>query len=197
MGKKADDTADEKNAELERQDLYEVATPQQVQSQFKEERTFTDEELASITTFDDAMDFMAEQFGNVEDIGGVLGNGYTVLNDKQQLVGKPFVIVDARYHPNGSYGPFVTIAVITKNSERYMVNDGSTGIAEQLVQLAQTRGRTKGYMVAGGLDRSTYDICPMCNRSRPVDVDPCNVCGNESKERAEGVTYRLSQAAVE
>jgi len=62
-----------------------------------------------------------------------MGDGFTKLQSKDQLVGKAFFIVRGRFTTGiGKYGEKVTVRIITVNDERYYFSDGSEGIYKQL-----------------------------------------------------------------
>lgn len=85
-----------------------------------------------------------------------LGTGWAVLNnkDKQRLVGVPMLILDWSFN-DGDNGQFVSLKVLT-NTERLIVNDGSTGIAAQLGELSE-QGVTKAIYCKHGLKASNYE----------------------------------------
>src|SRR5260221_13764104 len=56
-----------------------------------------------------------------------------IVSDKSMLCGVPFLIVAVKMNV-GDNGDFVTLLVLTKSGDRYIVNDGSTGIRDQLTQ---------------------------------------------------------------
>ena len=114
-------------------------------------REWTDDDLRSIKTVEDAI----QQFEAVTDVKDVLGTGFDILNDKDRLVGAPFMIVTAREH-KGDFGRFVTCFLVTDNGDRWIINDGSTGIAAQLLSLKDSHGITDGILVKEGLRRSDY-----------------------------------------
>src|SRR5438270_347349 len=61
-----------------------------------------------------------------------LGNGWAVLGSKEKgrLVGVPFLVLSYSMN-DGDNGEFVSAQVVT-NTERLILNDGSTGIYQQL-----------------------------------------------------------------
>lgn len=69
-----------------------------------------------------------------------------ILEDKGRLVGVPFVIVYWEKHEKGNFGSFVSMFIIDKNDNRYIVNDGSTGIRDQLERLSK-ESPTNGMIV--------------------------------------------------
>jgi hypothetical protein len=83
------------------------------------------------------------------------GSPYTVV-DKETLVDKPFVITDVR-HYDGEYGPTIAIMAITEDNDLVVINDGSTGIYQQVVGLVAEHGRKAGIKVKGGLRVSKYE----------------------------------------
>lgn len=74
-----------------------------------------------------------------------LGEGYHLLQgkaEKKRLIGIPLVVIDWVTNP-GKFGGFVTIKVVTgvpvifdgQGYTKFIVNDGSTGIARQIADL--------------------------------------------------------------
>lgn len=91
------------------------------------------------------------------------GSGFTILTSKDRLVGVRFVILEWRFTPSAKYGSdFASMAVVTESGEKWIVNDGSTGICSQLRAITDERivnGRPNPQMalrVDGGLRKSTY-----------------------------------------
>jgi len=118
-----------------------------------------DEMLRSITSIDDAFAALAELGTDVVDIADVIGSGFSLLDDKDKgrLVGVPMLLIAWAFSP-GLYGQFVTTFVITATGEKYIVNDGSTGICKQLAEFTGVSGRQNGLRVMKGLRRSDYLI---------------------------------------
>lgn len=133
-----------------------------------------DQTLAEIRSFDDALR-QAEATGELENYSDY-GTGFVVLPtaEKNRLVGVPFVILEWRF-TNGDNGLFVSCAIVTKNGEKLIVNDGSTGIRDQLVKITEQRkakGRTepqKSLIVERGLTESRYEYPdPKTGEMRPA-----------------------------
>lgn len=131
-------------------------------------RMASDDQLRSIKSFDDALALASELYdGEVHSITEELGNGFTVLSteDKDRLINVPFIIIGTRFN-QGKEGEFVTIALTTKSGEKYIINDGSTGIFRQLAGdpsagepgLVERTGRPGGWYVPCGLRRSDYEV---------------------------------------
>lgn len=115
---------------------------------------FSEEELSA-----DAFKLL-EMAGGVQEIpsiANVLGNGFGVLTDKMTLVNRPFVIVRYGVHASEN-GEFATIHCVTTDGEKWIVNDGSTGIAAQLKQIHENLGRVAPLRVPRGLRVSEYDV---------------------------------------
>lgn len=118
-------------------------------------RRFDDDTLRSIRSFDDALAAARAVDGDILDVAdSELSTGFAVLdtNGKARLVGVPFIVLDWRF-ANGEKGEFVSLSIVTKHNEKLIVNDGSTGIRDQMKRLGQPR--TLG--VRHGLRVSEYD----------------------------------------
>ena len=129
---------------------------------------FDDLALARIKTFDDV--FSAFQNANVqpEQIADY-GTGFTVLDDKDRLIGVPFVAVQWRFNYSKEYADgngepleFVTVTLMTKHSEKFLINDGGSGIYRQLKRVTALRmddghpTPQAGMFCADGLTVSRY-----------------------------------------
>jgi hypothetical protein len=155
---------------------------------------FSDDQLRSVRTAEDAMRLAAEMYGAVDSITDLeIGNGFTMLGDnKDRLVGVPFLVMATDLH-EGDWGQFASALLFTLDgtNARLILTDGSTGICEQIRQLRESTGKAGGYHVPNGLRKSTYDTCRECGRPCPKGKtvhDPG--CGAEIGDaRAEGVTY--------
>lgn len=122
-------------------------------------------DLRDIKTLDEAFSFINDQLGGVEDFADY-GTGFVVLDKrgKDRLVGTPFVILEWRFVDSKQFkGEFVSLLVITEGNEKFIVNDGSTGICKQLRAVTDDRikaGRSNpqvGLAVKAGLRRSDYE----------------------------------------
>lgn len=127
---------------------------------------WSDDQLGDVKSFSDAMSLLNEANVSVVSTDD-LGNGFTVLKEKDQLIKVPFIILDAILN-RGDNGLFVSLYVVTERNEKLIVNDGSTGIRDQVRRyFARLNGRElsvddigshvlKGVMVKNGLSRSDY-----------------------------------------
>ncbi len=118
-------------------------------------RRYDDDALRAIRTADDAAKLAVEIDGAIEDISDILGTGFAVLdkNEKSRLIGIPFLVLDWKFS-KGDMGEFASMLVVTRGGEKYIVNDGSTGIADQLRRL----GTPRAIKVSHGLRVSEYDV---------------------------------------
>lgn len=161
---------------------------------------FSDDELQAINSHADAISKLAELYGEVVDVGETLGNGFAVLpaKDKTKLIGVPFVILNVSFN-HGDYGDggFASMAVVTGDDKRFIVNDGSSGIYEQLMRLASKTGRYGGFSVSQGLRASEYETCTNCGKPRPDAEFVCETCGDENNARGKGQTFYLDTSTAQ
>jgi hypothetical protein len=88
-----------------------------------------------------------------------LGTGFIVLDreEKAQLVGVPFFILDWRWNPSTkSAGEFVSVVILTTDGRKFIVNDGSTGICQQMRTVESKLGGKGVVKVPKGFTRSDY-----------------------------------------
>lgn len=119
-------------------------------------RSLTADELRTVGSMTDFAKLASDKGIDVANAADVLGDGFTLYStaDKSKLVGVPFVICD--YHfTNGDNGEFVSVRLITNKDEKIIINDGSTGIRDQLKAL-YTAGVNAMY-VPTGLRVSEYE----------------------------------------
>jgi hypothetical protein len=124
-----------------------------------------DDTLRGIGSFDDALRVMQES-GDVVVADAELGNGFSIADDavKDRLIKVPLAILSWDFH-QGEYGNpedgsdmFVSAVVVTQAGEKYIVNDGSTGIRKQLQEYSKRTGRKSNMVVRNGLRKSEYRI---------------------------------------
>lgn len=127
-----------------------------------EDVNFSDTELRGISSFEDAMRLAAEKYGDVIDAADEIGSGFIMLDNKDKLVGEPFVILSFAF-PEGDFldedgnpGHFAVVRLVTKHGDRFVVTDGSHGIYQQLEDFHIRSGRSGGLVVSGGLRKSEY-----------------------------------------
>lgn len=119
---------------------------------------FRDSDLQQINTFDDALALIQEQYGQggVISADEVLGNGFALLTNKDHLVGVPFVFMKWQFNQGKYQDDFCTALVVTVNNQKYIVNDGGSGICRQLKEFTEVSGRQGGMAARKGLTRSDY-----------------------------------------
>lgn len=79
--------------------------------------------------------------------------------DKDTLIGVPFMICDVRVSWSTKFdNPFVNILALTKENEKVVINDGSTGIMEQMLHMLNKSKRKAGIMCENGLRKSEYEV---------------------------------------
>jgi hypothetical protein len=115
-------------------------------------------ELRGISSFEDAQALVKERYGDILDVEKEMGTGFKVLNgpDKDRLVGTRFIILSMDFN-EGDMGPFVSFLAVTEDNQKFVVNDGSTGLYKQLEEYALRGGKPGGLYVPGGLRRSDYE----------------------------------------
>lgn len=124
-------------------------------------RAFSTEELRSITSFEDALDLAQAKLGKgnpIPQASEELGDGFTLLDkdEKDLLIRRDLIILDWSFSAGDFDKEFVTMRVVTRDGGRYIVNDGSTGIAAQLRDYSDRTGRYSMLRVERGLRKSEY-----------------------------------------
>lgn len=130
---------------------------------------FTTEELASITDFSAALEFLKGKIGeeNVKVASEEIGDGFKLLENKDQLCGVQFLIVNWDFH-QGDHGEFVSCKVITQDNLKYIVNDGSSGIRDQLMAYTAKQNIKAGLFCKKGLRRSDYKYTDENGQEKPA-----------------------------
>lgn len=146
---------------------------------------YSDDELLSVQSFDDALRLATQYYGeeNLVRADETIGNGFRLLADKDTLIDVPFIALAWRFNP-GDYGEFVTMMVVTQDGRKFIMNDGSTGISQQLATYTNASGRHGGMIVPRGLTRSDYEY---------EDHSMLDSEGNPTKRPAH--TYYLNTSA--
>lgn len=104
----------------------------------------SDDELQSIESFDDAFATMNEKFGPVDD-GSQYGTGFIVV-EKSELIRKEMILLSWRFN-EGDRGEFVSVMAVTRDNQKVVFNDGSTGILAQLREITLQRGNAYAHGV--------------------------------------------------
>lgn len=121
----------------------------------------SDDNLRSIVSFDDALALVNDVLGGeVIAADEEIGNGFSIINDKSVLIGVPMIMLSATRNVSdkGDKGYFYSLTCVTKMGGKVVINDGSTGIAEQLETLYSRHPEKRGVpmLLRKGLRRSDY-----------------------------------------
>jgi hypothetical protein len=136
------------NSDVERSGMFSVSNAQ----------------LKSVNDFDDALALVKEVYGEnaVQLASDALGDGFALTDNKDQFIGVPMVFVKWIFSEGtfkdseGNTRGFVSARVVTPGA-KYIINDGGTGIYEQLRQYtADNDGRQGGLVAQKGLRVSRY-----------------------------------------
>jgi hypothetical protein len=125
--------------------------------------TFTPDTVRAATASYKGIDFIPDTWEEVaEAFGGEVlmfeGSPWKVV-DKDTLIGVPFMICDVKVSWSTKYdSPFVNILALTKDNEKIVINDGSTGIMEQMLHMLNKSKRKAGIVCEGGLRKSDYPV---------------------------------------
>lgn len=123
---------------------------------------FSRDELSAITSFDDAMRLASMTYGTVVTADEEIGDGFKVAteDDKRRLCGVPLMFLEWSIR-DGDFGAYVSVRAVAQTESgitKWIINDGSTGIAEDLTSFQKKTGRTGGLFVRKGLRVSDYFI---------------------------------------
>lgn len=135
---------------------------------------FDEDALRELRTFDEAVALTTTHQGPVDTADAVLGDGFAVLSKegKARLCGVPLLLMEWAFRPGDFGTPFVSVRLAARNPDggmsRYIVNDGSTGIAEQLAKFTKKTGRMGGLLVKNGFRKSEYDYTDETGETRPA-----------------------------
>jgi hypothetical protein len=130
---------------------------------------FETEELAGLTSFADALALVQEKVGesNVGVADQEIGDGFKLLENKDLLIGVEMLLITWDFH-QGDHGEFVSAKVMTKDGQKYIVNDGSTGIRDQLMGYSAKKNSQGGLYCKKGLRRSNYEYEDENGQKKPA-----------------------------
>lgn len=119
---------------------------------------YSPEELQKVSSFEEALNLVASKVGQegVLSAEQEIGDGFKLLDNKDNLLGVEMLLVNWDFHP-GDHGEFVSAHVVTKSGDKYIVNDGSSGMRDQLMQLSARTNSYSGLFCRKGLRRSDYE----------------------------------------
>lgn len=119
---------------------------------------FSDEELRNLNSLDSVKALLGDKVATASD----LGSGFAVLDtdQKRRLVGVPLLFLFWQFN-NGKQGDFVSAHVVQYDPRgqivgKFVINDGSTGIMEQLREFTNRTGQSQGMFAERGLRASDY-----------------------------------------
>lgn len=98
----------------------------------------SEDSLSEMGTIEDAFAAFSDMGAVVDDAENYSVSWGPILENKDQLVGAEFLAVEWRFN-KGTYGEFVTIYVMTRDNQKYILNDGSTGICGQMRAITDKR----------------------------------------------------------
>lgn len=144
----------------------------------KPTRFLNSDDYAGITSFDDALRLVQEKLGGEAVLASDLGDGFSVVDNKMALIGVMFIVLEVSFHKgdikkdDGTYGEFASLRIVTKDGAKLVINDGGTGIPEQIKALWKHKPETVGkpIMVPKGLRVSQYDH-PQYGKSETFYLD--------------------------
>src|SRR5258706_15188677 len=142
------------------------------------------EALRSLDSFDAALALVGETLGYLADASEAMGDGFALLKTdgaKATLVGKPIILMEWSFYPGDFGDEFAAIRLVAKEPNgsisKYIVNDGSTGVAKMLREYTNDTGRRGGMVVRNGFRASEYDYCEECRSA---------TCEDPSSHKADG-----------
>lgn len=156
-----------------------------------------DSAARKVASFADAMQLAASVHGSVANVADTLGDGFALLDkdSKSRLVGVEMVFLDWDFHFGDYDATFCSARVVTKDGAKFRINDGGTGLCEQLRAYSAESGNQGGLYAPHGLTASTYETCVECSKPHPLRDDECGHCGDTSTRRARGTTYYIDLTA--
>lgn len=127
------------------------------------------EELAGISSFEDALALVKEKMGDagVGVADQEIGDGFKLLENKDVLIGAEMLLVTWDFH-QGDHGEFVSAKVVTVDGTKYIVNDGSSGIRDQLMAYSAKKNSQGGLFCRKGLRRSNYTYTDENGKESPA-----------------------------
>lgn len=130
---------------------------------------YTTDELAAIGSFEEAMQLAAEKHGadSVARASESIGDGFKLLENKDMLCGVECLFLGWDFHM-GDHGEFVSCKVVTRDNQKYIVNDGSSGLRDQLMAFTAKHGRQANLFCDKGLRRSDYKYTDEKGEEKPA-----------------------------
>jgi len=130
---------------------------------------FDPDKLAAITSFEDALSLVTEVMGeqNVARASEEIGDGFKLVDNKDTLIGVAMLLITWDFHM-GDHGEFVSVKLVTKDNRKLIVNDGSSGIRDQLMSYTAKKNRQGGLFCDKGFRRSDYKYTDEKGEEKPA-----------------------------
>lgn len=129
--------------------------------------------LRAIESFDDAVALTQVEMGEIVAADQVIGDGFAIVQDKDTLIGRPLLFMSWTFH-SGDYGTFVSAQCAARGESggvtKCIVNDGSTGIYQQLADYTNQTGKMGGLLARHGLRRSDYTYTDIDGKEKPAST---------------------------
>jgi hypothetical protein len=161
---------------------------------------FTREDLAGITTLQDAINLARAQFGEVLSIADTdLADGFrkATEDDKASLVRVPLFFLDWSFNVGDFSTEYVSIRAIQYRPDgsivKWIINDGGVGIPAELKAIEERNGRSGGLAVPHGLRVSTYKTDAATGK--PISKKEYAEYIRDHKKTSQGSTYYLDTSA--
>lgn len=148
-------------------------------------RSVTDAELNAVASFEDAVRLATEVYGDLVP-SYELGDGFTAVDSKDDLVGVPFLIIGwgLGWSDFGVGERFSIVRVVTQDNQKLRFVDGSTGVHRQLMD--SFRGSPVNFraiLAIDGLQRNEYT---------PRDENGDVLTDGKGNPINKAVTYRIN-----
>lgn len=118
----------------------------------------SDVELASLNSIDDYLELTRDKGVVLDDATKVMGDGFVFVEDKNRLVGVPFVVVKFDFGVDKNDNRYALVWLITEGNDKFRIYDASTGILKQLTEYAEKTTKYTGLLCKSGLTRSDYEV---------------------------------------
>jgi hypothetical protein len=133
-------------------------------TEIEKRQMFDPNDLRGIQSFEDALRVLEAAGVPLADAQEVIGDGFEMCEDKSVLVNQPMVILAWLFAPGdyvddrtGEKSEFAIMRLVTGAGQKFVVTDGSTGLAAQLRDYESRTGRMGGLLVKRGFRKSEYD----------------------------------------
>lgn len=159
----------------------------------KNAERLNDDMIAGINSFTDVEAF-CESIGQKPVDAAEYIPSLTILRtdeEKKRLIGTPFVILEAqfndgKYAGNANEGKgFVSLTILLESGDKYIVNDGGTGIRDQMIGIIASRVEAK---------HPHPNMMILCKRGLSVSEYYRNeVSGDTSRTKPDGDEWKFAR----